>query len=353
MSANATDSLSEIPSDREKEVLRKLVLGIVLAQGNVFIKELLRTKEITIGSTKADFESNLLRAIEEGRLRQADVEAWLREVEGWGDQHVYLYHVPERIASDPLWTSLSKIADRLRRAGMEKLWNAQTSLEFPKERRLTGIYFTDDALQFVWHQRQLSWIRASKRDREEDWQGDHYQLRAYRERGDRTIMRFEMRLGLQLAAVFLQIPWNREDHVAALEEVSAAVKPLLTLVPQNRFNVATAIKDLDQAELQTSQSKTIRVTAQRTRLNDATAYVEFGTSSEEGIFKDSEAVRQVRRAVRPARFDGTTGIFFYQPDKEQRKVKIELFGSQRRIRLWAQLTATQVWNILTLLGKYG
>jgi hypothetical protein len=66
-------------------------------------------------------------------------------------------------------------------------------------------------------------------------------------------------------------------------------------------------------------------------------------------------VRQVRRAVRPARFDGATGLFFYQPDKkkEHHKVKIELFGSQRRIRLWSQLSATEVWNILSLLGKYG
>jgi hypothetical protein len=271
MSEDMTDSPSEIPSNKEKEALRKLVLGIVLAQGNVFIKELLRTKEITIGSTKADFESNLLKAIEDGRLRQADVEAWLEEVEGWGDQHVYLYHVPERIASDPLWASADKIANQLRRAGMEKLWNAQSSLEFPKERRLTGIYFKDDALQFVWHQREVSWIRAPQRDREEDWEGDHYQLRAYRERGDRTIMRFEMRLALGLAAAFLQIPWNRDDHLAALNEISAATKSLLTLGPQNRFNVATAIKDLDQAELQSAQSKTVRVTAQRTRLNDAAA----------------------------------------------------------------------------------
>jgi len=353
--SNQIDPHPEPPSESEKEALRTLVRGIVLAQGNAFIKELLRKKKITIGSTKADFESNLLKAIDDGQLHQADLEEWLQEVEGWGNQHVYLYHVPEVIAGDSLWTSSDKILRRLRGAGMESLWNAQASLEFPEERRLTGIYFRDDTLQFVWHQREVAWVRTPDRDREEDWEGDHYQLRAYRERSDRTVMRFEMRLGLRLAAAFLQIPWSRETHDAALNEINAAIQPLLTLQPRNRFKTALAIKDLDQAELNSPQSKPAIVTAQRTRLNDAAAYVEFGTSSEEGVFKDSEAVRQVRRAVRPNRFDGTTGAFFYQPDKEdaERKVKIELFGAQRRIRLWAQLTATQVWAILELLGKYG
>jgi len=353
--SNHTDTHPEAPSNSEREALRTLVRGIVLAQGNVFIKELLRNKKITIGSTKADFESNLLKAIKSGQLRQADVEQWLSEVEGWGNQHVYLYHVPASTARDPLWASSDKVLQRLRGAGMESLWNAQASLEFPEERKLTGIYFRDKTLQFVWHQREVAWVRTPERDREEDWEGDHYQLRAYRERADRTVMRFEMRLGLRLAAVFLQIPWNKQKHDEALEEVNKAIRPLLPLLPRNRFKTALAIKGLDEAELNRSESKLAKVRAQRTRLNDAAAYVEFGTSSEEGVFKDSEAVRHVRRAVRPNRFDGATGLFFYQPDKkdEKRKVKIELFGPQRRIRLWAQLTSTQVWSVLELVSKYG
>lgn len=353
--SNKNKSSQTKPSDKEKVVLRSLVRGIVLAQGNTFIKELLRAKEIRIGSTKANFESNLLKAIDEGELRQADVEAWLHEVEGWGNQHVYLYHVPEIIARDGLWSSEAQIVRRLRDAGMDQLWNAKASLEFPAERRLTRISFRDDVLEFVWHQQDVDWVRAPGRDREEDWEGDHYQLRAYRERMDRTVMRFEMRRGLRLAAAFLQLPWTKSGHEAALNEINQAIRPLLTLQPRNRFRTAVAIKNLDQAELNSSDSKMVTVTAQRTRLSDASAYVEFGTSSEEGIFKDSEAVRQVRLAVRPNRFDGTTGVFFYQPDKqdEQRKVKLELFGSQRRIRLWAQLTATDVWNILQLLGQHG
>ena len=74
--------------------LKAIVRPIILAQGNTYIKELLRRHDIKIGSTKADFERNLFRAIEAGQLTRDMVEEWLLKVEGWGDQHVYVLTPP-------------------------------------------------------------------------------------------------------------------------------------------------------------------------------------------------------------------------------------------------------------------
>ncbi|MDP9178245.1 MAG: hypothetical protein M3O61_11250 [Gemmatimonadota bacterium] len=54
------------------------------AQGNRFIKELLREKDIRIGTNKDDFELNLTHAIESGKLGVDDVERWILEREGPG-----------------------------------------------------------------------------------------------------------------------------------------------------------------------------------------------------------------------------------------------------------------------------
>src|SRR6266576_347690 len=91
--------------DKSRAAARELVRTVVLTQGNIFIRELLRRKKIPIGITKQDFEANLLRAVNAGDLRFTDLVEWLEEVEGWGDQHVYLYHVPNKIAGDLLWNS--------------------------------------------------------------------------------------------------------------------------------------------------------------------------------------------------------------------------------------------------------
>lgn len=67
---------------------REMVRTVVMAQGNIFIRDLLRRKKIAVGVRKEQFEANLLKAIDDGQITRADVAAWLGEVEGWGDQSV-------------------------------------------------------------------------------------------------------------------------------------------------------------------------------------------------------------------------------------------------------------------------
>ena len=97
----------------EREAVRALVQSVVLAQGNIFIRELLRRKNLRSGTRKEDFEAHLLEAIDGGGLQLADVHAWLEEVEGWGDQHVYLFDVAPDVADDPIWKSVGRVKRKL------------------------------------------------------------------------------------------------------------------------------------------------------------------------------------------------------------------------------------------------
>ena len=90
------DDVTTDPREGEQQVLLRLVRGIVLAQGNIYIKSLLREKGLRIGDTKADFEQNLEQAVADGKITLVDVEEWLDRVEGWGDQHVYLFNLSDR-----------------------------------------------------------------------------------------------------------------------------------------------------------------------------------------------------------------------------------------------------------------
>ena len=87
-------------SATEIATLKRLAAGIIRAQGNRFVKELLRKKNIRIGVNKDDFERHLSEAIESGQLTLEDVETWLNEVEGWGNQHVYLYNISSTLRRD-------------------------------------------------------------------------------------------------------------------------------------------------------------------------------------------------------------------------------------------------------------
>ncbi|MFW6089701.1 MAG: glycosyltransferase, partial [Gemmatimonadota bacterium] len=65
-----SEQTSGPPDAEEREQLERLVKDIVGAQGNHFVKELLRERGIRIGTTKAEFERNLLEVIGDGPLAE-------------------------------------------------------------------------------------------------------------------------------------------------------------------------------------------------------------------------------------------------------------------------------------------
>src|SRR5207302_8043648 len=96
---------------------------------------------VRIGITKADFERNLMKAIDDGTIRREHIEEWLAEVEGWGNQHIYLFKVPSALAKDDIWSDSSKLQKKVVKAGFGDLWNAPSSFEFPEVQKLTAIQY--------------------------------------------------------------------------------------------------------------------------------------------------------------------------------------------------------------------
>jgi hypothetical protein len=66
----------------------------------------------------------LTKAIESGELTLEDVRAWLASVEGWGDQHVYLYSISSSLRRE---LTEQKIRQRVADAKLDKLWDGETA----------------------------------------------------------------------------------------------------------------------------------------------------------------------------------------------------------------------------------
>jgi hypothetical protein len=220
-------------------------------------------------------------------------------------------------------------------------------------RTLTGIYFNNATLRFVWHQRLSSWVRTPDHDQKDVWiEDDRYEMRAYREKPDRSVQRFVVRLDLRIAAAFLEIPWSRAAHDNALGEIREATRTVVDWDELEGLAASDAIKNLDQKQID-NPAYSAKVGSQRTRLSDGGTYIEFATSSPEVRYTDSQVVRNVRNAVEPEGFTGTSGSFLYTTNPgavKPRAVRIEIF-EDRRIRLWQQLRMTEVWDILTTVKE--
>lgn len=356
-----------LPSSEEREQLERLVKGIVVAQGNDFVKELLRERGIRIGTTKSDFERNLLEAIGGGRLVREDIEEWLDRVEGWGDQHIYLYNVPAAIARDPVWRSAAAVRKRIEEAGYGDYWNVRTSLEFPEEMTLTGISRTEGSLTLTWHRGAESWVREKTRDYRETIEGDLYEFRAYRYRAKRAVTRFVLRTGdddqaTWSAALLIPIAINSPEHEELQDQVAQTLGRLAPLADFKALQhqpvaIANVIKKIDQAGL-TSGNGGPRVTTQSTEFFSGGASVRFSARSLHDDYRTSGPVRAVRRSIggpQLEQFVGSNGSleFLQHPSNGlSRDVKVQLYGTDRRVRIWKQLSAEEVWAVLDTLRRY-
>jgi len=333
-----------MPVTTDAERAKELARDVVLSQGNVFIKELLREKG-RIGATKEDFARNLDSAIDDGTLRLADIEEWVQRVEGWGLQYIYLWQVTQAFARQAKWRDASSIRRAVRVAGLADVWGAATAQAFPEAMTLTRLSYDDGRLLFEWHEAGSFWVREPSKDKPPELEGDEiYRYDAYRQRGERSVMRFEFRPAQAVAAAFIPSPATTGAHAAALNQMFASVDGLVPRRQLSAFNVGQAISRLDDAQLRPSDFRT-----QTTRLSGQGAYVEFGSTVPGHGYREVDTIREVRLAVEPGTVTGDTATILFSAPAEAgpaRQVRVQFYGRDGRIWVRAQMTAEQIWVLL-------
>lgn len=318
---------------RSKAELKTDVERIVLAQGNVFIRELLRDHDLPIGITKKDFRAHLDDAIDDEKFTQDMLEEWLLKVEGWGDQHIYMY-VPPAVAP-------TKVRVLLEKSEFKKLIDRPVSYDFPADLTLSSMTVHSDALSIVWHQSSTGWKRDEAKDRHEMIDDDLYEFRAYRQRYDRAVVRFEWRFADPYCCILLQLPYEGTVHAAALGVVWGDLQKIgLAAGPFSKIALSKAIKQLSRnKDVETRKSK--RMTAG--------GYVELGSTTPDTSIADIEAVREVLRDVDDKKFKDADGVFSLDNAKFaalSKAVKLQGHGEDSRLRVWVQCKRDDIFFLL-------
>lgn len=348
----------ELPKPEEIANLKRLASGIIRTQGNRFIKELLRDKGIRIGLNKETFENNLYKAIESGNLLLKDIETWLKSIEGWGNQHVYLFNLTSVIRKN---LTNQKIRYKVQRAGLDNLWNGDTVLAFPDKPTLTSISFKKQVLRLVWQECSPGWTPVPDKDFEEEDGIDLFKYHAYRKVEKRVITRFEAHLDKGLGGLFIARPIQDKEHDAAIREAKQIIGLLLDLqeLENNEFDISVVSRNIDQQNVPTNTNPNPEVKAQKSRLSSGGAYVEFAAQSRDSAYWEERAIGDIRRAVRNNQlpdFQGRDGVFIFQEgndaDDLDRPLRIQLYGKSNRVRMWAQMDVDEVWKIITKLSSY-
>jgi hypothetical protein len=315
--------------------LKELVKRVVVAQGNNFIKDLLRESESKIGATKQEFAHNLNAAIDEGRLTQARLEAWLAEVEGWGDQYVYVVSAPQ--------VNVGRLAQAIQVSPFSHLNDAAASLEFPEELELKQIAVDGEHLSLVWHQGKEAWNRWSAKDFDDDDEIEHFRYLAYRHRLDRSVVRFQWRFGDDYCLILIHRNPDIKHH-----EVFATVNGTLALFGCE--GLPLRLQPLMHAIRTSSQ----RAGVKTTRFERDSGYVELGSSLPGLGIEAVESVRVVLQAVDTDQFDRANGMlnFVSLEHGTSRDISVEIFGAEAKLRIWAQCKREDVLTVLELIWEY-
>lgn len=331
------DDMVELSKEQLKDVAKSIVVG----QGNQFVKELLRDNQIPIGLNKSDFYKNMMDAIDGGRLTEVMLVAWLEEVEGWGNQHIHLH--------EPLARSLDEVRQLVAASDYADLLNATAVTEFPDFLELTSIAISEAAFTLSWHKGNSSWTRVKRKDYRDEQEGDVYEFRAFRERSNRTVVRYEWVVGKPYSAVFIQLPNEGTLHADATNEVWRVLVELgLIEVPLPRVPLTKSVHGFRQDAAQ--------VTATSAKLHAEGGYAEFVTTLPEGGIDQVEALRKLDRAVEDDDFPRADGKFKLSDevhDGLSRPLTVEVIGGDSRIRLWVQCKREDVYLLTDLLWEHG
>jgi hypothetical protein len=331
------------------------LIDLVLLQGNRFIRELLRSKNLRLGTNKEQFGAHLREAIADGQVTRSDLEAWLADVEGWGNQHVYVFDVPDGVA-DALRRS-DEFVGRLAAAGLAEFIDAEIPLDPGEELALATIRHADAGVSFLWVRGSAALVRRKDLDFEEERHGDEIEFHAYERRWSRVAARFEWRFGSGLAAVLIARREERdyaEQRDLVLGVVDSAIIERRDWPQLDIARVITQLVSagLDAAEAGAEQAVRVNVTV----FQSVAATIRLAAASEAGSYQDDAAVRDVRRAVDPARFSGGSGDCFLtptgSPEVERRELHLRLYGREARVLLWGKMTAEEVWGVMADLGTY-
>lgn len=319
--------------------LRTIVKPIILAQGNTFIKELLREHGIKIGSTKTDFEKNIFDAISVGQLTREMIETWLLRVEGWGDQHIYLLTPPAPLA-------LAALRTAIRSSAHTGLLDVGVSYEFPEALTMTSVRLDHEVLAVDWHLGRGAWERAKSKDYQQEIDGELYEFRAWRDRRDRSVVRFEWRFDQPYCCLFTQLPNDGDQHQLTLQQIFVDLTALgVIAAPLNRVLLSKAVKASTQDD---------GVVAHSTRMSAPGGYVELASTVPDAGIGDVEAIRRVRQGVQDSDFGSAEGMLSFpraKHDKLSRDVKATVYGSDGRFRVWVQCQRDDIYVLADLIWQ--
>ena len=191
-----------------------------------------------------------------GDLEESVLVDILTELEGWGNQQIYLFNctTKERILKQT-WLKKTWVRDHLRDVGPGLILDAKNPTALPESPKLIGAYFSEvcevPAIRFVWAQKLIS----KKHDPSLDYKHEGFSFNSasilervlfqgYREKIYRGIISFDWEIGSGSAMLLIHKLSERE-YKPMQKQIMRDLNDLFYNVDFKQLSIRPAMQNLD------------------------------------------------------------------------------------------------------------
>lgn len=324
------------PEDGEPLDEQTVLLDLLFSHRLGWVRDFLRARKLPKSGNQDVLRTRVESLLDDGTLSFTELVALLDTVEGWGNQHVYLYR-----AKDGLLASLSdehELKLRLKKRGCLDLFNQAVPLSLPAIPTLSTIQWIPDRLRFVWIETRHWRARVPDQDLREG----PIEFDAYRPMTGRGLVSFSCDLTSGHAELLIERLPSGENYAAEKSRYANLLSAFLDIGQLDPVAITRVIKKFDE-------DKTIR----KRSCQFATAYGSGCTytsrSAKEDVYNDP-SIKKARTAM-GTQMAGRLGNF-YQPTADGGEIHIKLYGKDQRIGIFGELSEMEVRDVLARIRRH-
>jgi hypothetical protein len=203
----------------EPDIDNGILLDCALAHTAENLRAYLKQEGLPTSGAKDVLRQRLEEHLAGGRHNALRLTEHLNKIDGWGNQHVYLYKSAPQLL--PRWRDEEKVRTILKDGRAIGLFNRARPVVLPDKPRLASIGWSSSRIRFVWNEKR-EWF---ERREDEDVEEGNLVLRAWERKTNRGTLAFDWDLTTGHAMVMIQRLPSGTRYAEVRDQVQAWLDP--------------------------------------------------------------------------------------------------------------------------------
>ena len=317
--------------------LEKL-LDMLLVHRLSWVQDFLHRRQLPFSGDRHRLRERITGHVDAGNLTLGDFVGLLEEIEGWGNQHIYLYTMDNALLRT--LADEGNVRETLGRSRCAKLFNRRLPLVLPDKLTLSSVFWTPQRLRFVWVEKRTWRERLPDEDRTE---GD-VEYDAYCRKESRGLVAFDCDLVAGGAELLIQRLPSGNRYFDQKQRFEKELEQFLDLSHLQEFRISAGIRKIDEA-------KEIRKRSTQLQTPQGSRIVLTSKSRTEDTYRDP-TVRKARDAV-GRNAAGRLGNFYWPSNNgHPRDIHVKLYAQDQRVGVFGECSQDEVRHVLSGVRAY-